>query len=78
MNEAILYHVRSIDEKLNKKEYVKQFNFMVTYKCKYEPPTNTAVFTYKFERSIEPSLDYECGTGGYRNLVFVSKCKFKQ
>ena len=33
---------------------------MVTYKCKYEPPTNTAVFTYKFERSIElPSLNYE-------------------
>ena len=62
MNEAILNHVRSIDEKLNKKEYVKQFNFMVTYKCKYmyEPPINTAVFTYKFERSIElPSLDYE-------------------
>ena len=60
MNEAILNHVRSIDEKLNKKEYVIQFNFMVTYKCKYKPPTNTAVFTYKFERSIElPSLDYE-------------------
>ena len=77
MNEAILNHVRSIDEKLTRKEYVKQFNFMVTYKCKYEPPTNTAVFTYKFERSIElPSLDY--GTGGYRNLLFVSKCKFKQ
>ena len=46
MNEAILNHVRSIDEKLKKKEYIKQFNFMVTYKCKYEPPTNTAVFTY--------------------------------
>jgi len=60
MNEAILNHVRSIDEKLNRKECIKQFNFMVTYKCTYEPPTNTAVFTYKFERSIElPSLDYE-------------------
>jgi len=60
MYEAILNHVRSIDEKLDRKEYIKQFNFIVTYKCKYEPPTNTAVFTYKFEPSIElPFLDYE-------------------
>jgi len=33
---------------------------MVTYKCTHEPPVNTAVFTYKLERSIEmQSLDYE-------------------
>ena len=56
----ILNHVKSIDEKLTRKESIKPLNFMVTYKCTYEPPINTAVFTYKFERSIElPSLDYE-------------------
>ena len=48
----ILNHVKSIDEKLTRKESIKPLNFMVTYKCTYEPPINTAVFTYKFERSM--------------------------
>jgi len=48
-------------KKINRNEEdVKTLNFMVTYKCTYEPPVNTGVFTYKFERSIQlPSLNYE-------------------
>lgn len=53
-------NVRSIDAKISKSKDFKSLNFMVTYKCTYEPPINTAVFTYKFEQPIElSSLDHE-------------------
>ena len=57
---SISDYVRSIDAKISKSKDLKSLNFMVTYKCTYEPPINTAVFTYKFEQPIElSSLDYE-------------------
>ena len=53
-------NVRSIDAKISKRKDFKSLNFMVTYKCTYEPPINTAVFTYKFEQPTElSSLDHE-------------------
>jgi len=57
---SISDYVRFIDAKISKSKDFKSLNFMVTYKCTYEPPINTAVFTYKFEQPIElSSLDYE-------------------
>ena len=57
---SISDYVRFIDAKISKSKDFKSLNFMVTYKCTYEPPINTAVFIYKFEQPIElSSLDYE-------------------